>query len=712
MTRISGLKKCFSGWKMGLLCYWISLPIFAQNSINRQKVVERHQVANTSIDTLNALTVGNGKCTITVDVTGLQTFPFYYKNGISLGLLSQWGWHSFPAKRAFAIEETLVPLASHQRQVPYARQWPKDTPQAAAGDYIRQNPHRIHLANIGFILDAKEILPSALKNIAQNLNPYTGIIESKFELEGYAVEVWTTFAQNKDVLAIKVKSDLLSEGRLGIQLKFPFPTDTFLDEAALFNENEHRNLEIVHQDLKHFSVLRKLDTTQYFTSVSSSRQLALQENNFGYQIVAKGKSSEWGISFYFHPPPENAYPLLYPKLIKEVVQDWQAYWSAGGIIDFGAVKDQRAAELERRMVLSMYLLKVNDGGDFPPQETGLTNNSWFGKPHMEMIWWHSLQFALWGHSAILQNQLNWYKRAAPGAQKIAERQGFEGWRWQKMTDNNGQETPSSVGSYLLWQQPHPIYFAEVLYKQNTENLGKFAEMVHQTAAFMADFAWFDTTKNKYILGPGVIAAQERFDPKVTYNPTFELAYWKWALEVAQQWETRQGKPRVPKWDEVLKGLSPLPVQDGLYLAAESATDSYTNPVYMTDHPSVLGALGMLPNTGNVDELIMKNTFQKIRADWHWDDTWGWDFPMVAMTATRLNMPEQAVDALLMPITTNTYLKNGHNYQTPRLRLYLPGNGGFMSALALMAAGWEGGHIKQPGFPKDWAIRWEGIEQMP
>jgi hypothetical protein len=45
-------------------------------------------------------------------------------------------------------------------------------------------------------------------------------------------------------------------------------------------------------------------------------------------------------------------------------------------------------------------------------------------------------------------------------------------------------------------------------------------------------------------------------------------------------------PRVKKWDDVIKKLSPLPVQDAVYLATESATDSYTNPVYKTDHPSV------------------------------------------------------------------------------------------------------------------------------
>ena len=41
-----------------------------------------------------------------------------------------------------------------------------------------------------------------------------------------------------------------------------------------------------------------------------------------------------------------------------------------------------------------------------------------------------------------------------------------------------------------------------------------------------------------------------------------------------------------------------------------------------------------------------------------------------MNATRLGEPEKAVEALLMNKRTNTYLPNGHNYQDPRLRVYL------------------------------------------
>jgi hypothetical protein len=75
--------------------------------------------------------------------------------------------------------------------------------------------------------------------------------------------------------------------------------------------------------------------------------------------------------------------------------------------------------------------------------------------------------------------------------------------------------------------------------------------------------------------------------------------------------------------------------------------------------------------------------------WNWETTWGWDYPMLAMSAARLNKPEQAIDALLLDVQKNTYLVNGHNYQDERLRIYLPANGGILTAVAMMAAGWDG-----------------------
>ena len=127
---------------------------------------------------------------------------------------------------------------------------------------------------------------------------------------------------------------------------------------------------------------------------------------------------------------------------------------------------------------------------------------------------------------------------------------------------------------------------------------------------------------------------------------------------------------------------------------------------------MLAALGVLPGQG-VDREVMRNTLKRVLREWRWDDTWGWDFPMTAMTATRLNEPRLAIEALFIRSPKNTWLPNGHNWQRPNLPLYLPGNGGLLAAVALMAAGWRNGPREpHPGFPKDaWTIRWEGLRPL-
>ena len=169
-----------------------------------------------------------------------------------------------------------------------------------------------------------------------------------------------------------------------------------------------------------------------------------------------------------------------------------------------------------------------------------------------------------------------------------------------------------------------------------------------------------------------------------------------------------------KWEKVMKSLPPLARKENLYLAAESAPDSYVNPRYMGDHPAVLGAFGAVPSTPLVDATVMKSTYEHILTCWDCPSTWGWDYPMMAMAATRLGMPDKALDALLMEVQKNTYLPNGHNYQNQRLPIYLPGNGGLLAAVALMCAGYEGCDDPLPGFPKDgtWKVRWENLSQTP
>ncbi len=687
--------------------------------INRQAVVERHKVVATNTDSLNSLSVGNGKFAFTADFTGLQTFPLHYEKGIPLGTESEWGWHRFPNKEGYKFEQSLRTYTLNGRPISYAVQV-KTPGNKESGDYFRANPHRLQLGNLGFIILKKNGQAATvrdIKNIHQVLNPWTGEIQSHFTVEGTAVDVLTVGHQSQDAVAAKVTSELLKAGRLKVALRFPFPTAGWADMAVDYSHDDAHKSAIAEQKTGRALLTHQLDTTTYFVALNWAQPATLAAGRPHEFILTPGRqSATLELGCQFTPKKARAAAPTFAATLANSRQQWPAFWRSGGAVDFGGTPDPRATELERRVVLSQYLTRIHNAGAQPPQETGLLLNSWYGRPHLEMHWWHAAHFALWGRPEILEKSLTWYARpdVQAVAKGIAQREGFAGWRWQKMTDPWGEEGPSSVGAFLIWQQPHTIYFAEEAYRAhpNAATLKLYQERVAQTAEFMASYPFFEKDKNRFILGKGVIPAQERFKAEETFNPTFELVYWHWALDIAQKWRERQGQPRNAQWDEVLAKLSKLPEANGVYLATESAPDSYTNPEFKTDHPSVLAALGMMPATGQQDAATMRRTFDLIWKDWSWNDTWGWDFPMTSMTATRLGLPEKAVDALLMKVQKNTYLPNGHNYQEGRLPLYLPGNGGLLAAVALMCAGYDGCKEPNPGIPKNWKVKWEGLQKMP
>ncbi|HKA00197.1 MAG TPA: hypothetical protein VKE70_26985 [Candidatus Solibacter sp.] len=382
--------------------------------------------------------------------------------------------------------------------------------------------------------------------------------------------------------------------------------------------------------------------------------------------------------------------LPFDATSKASIEHWQRFWSTGAAIDLSA-----SPELERRVVRSQYLTAIQCAGSLPPQETGLTCHSWFGKFHLEMHFWHAAHFAHWRRPELLARSLDYYIDILPSAREKARSQGYIGARWPKMTDPSGTDSPSNIGPLLIWQQPHPIVLCELAGRSD-----KYRAVVFESADFMADFAHYDAKRDRYVLGPPVIPAQENHPPRETWNPTFELEQWDYALEIAQQWRLRAGMERNAKWDDVRNKLSALPVGDGVYLAHENCPQTFTER--NRDHPSMLGALGVLPGR-KVDRETMRRTLKRVFAEWKWEDTWGWDFPMVAMTAASLGERKLAIDVLMMKTPKNTWLPNGHNYQRPNLPCYLPGNGGLLLAIAHM--------VRAKSFPKEWRVRAEGFAAL-
>ena len=737
--------------------------------INRQTVVTRNNPVITEADPLASLTVGNGHFATTVDVTGLQSFPFEYEAGVPLTAMSDWGWHKFENTTGLTPEDSQKSFdLGHGYQEVYAVEYKaaKGDParNVAATEYFRVNPHRLNLGTIGLELltcdlpfvsaqpcpGCHPVSLGALSDIRQELKLYDGIVESSYNVHPDAstpdvscpVSVITACLPDRDAVLYRIASPMIpSAARVAI--RFSYPSGKHADDGNVWNKPERHISKIIAQDEHSAIIERQVDSTRYYLSLRWEGKAWVKEvepHHFELNTVRNILAFE--AAYSEEAPSRYIESLVFDQELKGVIRAWNRWWNEGAIVDFSQCTDPRAKELERRVVLSQYLTQVNCANSLPPQETGLTYNSWFGRPHLEMAWWHMVDFALWGRPQTVATVMDWYNTTAyPVARQIARRQGFKGVRWMKMTDPWAGEAPSNTGSFLIWQQPHYIYMAEELYRANptTATLKKYGEQVEETAAFMADFASYDNKAKRYFL-QGETAMQESMSKDFSYNHPFELAYWQYGLSVANQWRERQGKPRIAEWDNIIKDMSPLPMnKDGIYIAGlpKGKTDNLKSfdpfdavaagavPVVSTetfeekcrnDHPAVLGPFGMLPaSPESCDSIATNKTLDWVMQNWNWATTWGWDYGMTAMAAARLNQPETALKALLIDTQKNTYLKNGHNFQTSdRLRIYLPGNGALLTAIAMMCAGWDGCQVvNNPGFPQDgtWNVRWEGLQRM-
>jgi hypothetical protein len=691
-----------------LINFSIISSLLGENTspIDRHAVVTRHNVVLEKTDPQTSMQVGNGEFAVGLDVTGLQTF---YGN-----TMSHWGWHTYPLPAGKRIEDfKLTEYDTYGRSVGYATD---STGQEELYRWLRENPHRFNLGRLAMrlvALDGKAATLDQIRNIRQEMDMWRGLVVSRFEFDGQPVRVETCVHPDIDAIAVHIDSPLVASRRLTVELAFPYGSP--LSSGANWTKPEAHTTRMTKND-QQADFARQLDKDHYAVRLRWADKATINEEKAHTYILSPGKNLD-ALEFVceFSQKKIADEQLTFDGTKTASAAHWPQFWQSGGAIDLSASRDSRWKELERRIVLSQYLLAVQEAGSLPPQESGLFNNSsaWNGKFHLEMHWWHGAHYALWDRWPMFERSLDWYQKTLPAAKNIAKQQGYRGARWPKMVGPEGRDSPSGIGPLLIWQQPHPIFYAEIDYRRHPtrETLEKWREIVDETAVFMASFAALDKKTGKYVLGPPIKSVPEKIDSATTRNPAFELSYWQFGLRTAQAWRERLSLPRNPEWEKILQNLAPLPQSDGLYLQQEGMTDTYTRMNW--EHPALVGPLGMLPGDG-VDPVVMKATMRKVMSDWQWDRCWGWDFPMMAMAAARNGEPELAIEALLHTSKKNDFNKVGLSDGGPFP--YFPSNGGLLYAVAMMAAGWDGGpaDIKAPGFPDDgsWNVRWEGLRMAP
>ena len=144
------------------------------------------------------------------------------------------------------------------------------------------------------------------------------------------------------------------------------------------------------------------------------------------------------------------------------------------------------------------------------------------------------------------------------------------------------------------------------------------------------------------MGPPTDGGEEGNPQTDTWNPTFELTYWRLGLKIASEWRQRANLPTKPAWTRALKGLAEptvlpgdqggvmskayaingncwgFPIRDKAIAGKHKCSGAYAS------HPLVLGALGMINGAAvepPIDPEIMNATLRYSIEGWDWAGTW-------------------------------------------------------------------------------------------
>ena len=720
--------------------------------------------------------------------------------------------------------------------------------------------------------DSAPIAPSQLANSSRTQDLWSGSIQSLYTLspnrDGSAVNVNVTTLVHPDVDILAVRlfaSSAAAPVPLSLRIAFPYATGAWGPSAADWRTQFDGNhvTSVVYQRPGYVTFDRTLDYDGY--------RLDCQWSDVSWQLVQTGthafevrpgagsdnsSSVTQDLRCLFSPRGLH-YPIgmssqqwlqdkaaataailsaqalpTFDATASATAAMWKVFWQEGAFVDIaggtanpaghdsaegapvksasnGVVYDANAFELERRVILSLYLTRVNSAGASPPQETGLLCNSWSGKHHGEMRYWHQGHWPVWGRSQYLARSDGFYADILQNSSSYAAFQGYDGARWPKMTaevnNRSGIDVPwlgeacvscdgsehsgttavegralrhrafdamsgasaynlmlwesvNTINPVLVWEQPHSIWLAELQRRSANATGGpgaamavmtRLAPIVFATARFQASFVYWNESSGTYNMGPPIMGGEEEGSYLAVNNPTFELSYWAVTLDIANDWLQTMSGQRNASWDHVVTHLQPRAIDEGspagmpLYSfngasaccflkggykdpgcpATAAATKGQCNPTQ--SHPLVIGQYGMIngypatnPGRYGLDLQTLNNTVYAVLTNWSWGgpsdgaNVWGWDFPLLAQSMTRLRWDPMVIvqRALLMPVQKNVYLRNGYNFQTSsggsKLPAYLPGNGGLLLAVAMMAAGTDSSPAGL--FPPEWGVIAEGF----
>lgn len=299
--------------------------------VDRKARLARHSPVVRTFESFSALSVGNGGFAFTADATGLQTFPEHYAE-LPLATQAEWAWHSFPNPSGYRIDDALVQFDSHGRKVPYA-----SGQNGAAGKWLRENPHRLSLARIGFVLTLRDGTPaksSDLTDVSQRLDLWSGRLESNFSIDGRRVRVLTWAHPTRDLIGVRIESSELDAKWLAIRIAFPYGIATHTGDPSDWSHADLHRTDVADRERSSVSWHRTLDADDYWARAKWSDGGTLRlagPHEFRIEPAPGSSTFECTVAF----SKKHAADVIPTATATggASAAHWQKFWSEGGTLD-------------------------------------------------------------------------------------------------------------------------------------------------------------------------------------------------------------------------------------------------------------------------------------------------------------------------------------------------------------------------------------------
>ncbi len=693
------------------------------------KTVSDHNLIYTNLQE-PALFTGNGSIGMSVDVTGTQLLRADYTPQ-TIFTIAQNIWHDPPMPDSLRNVQLARQKYPHgeNRTLEYVN--PASPIQSKLYDFLRKYPNKFNLFNVALTMSAggQELASvKELSDINQTLDLRNGIIRSLYKWNGVTTKAESYVHAQKDLLVFHFADSAAAPISRKLRIRFDSPDawDPRYEKAApavkLSAGGVYSLIDFgSSKDQRTFWALRAMPgdfsyavvgrITAEVASVTFSEQEMIVE-------LAPYARKEFTIVLSATSAKDSKDPLKagkkavtsalshgYNELLKDHVAWWHDFWNRAGIDLYSA--DGRGKTLERWYYLSLYHLACNDRGTLPPAEGGLVANSWYGKFHLEMHFWHAIGFLAANRPDMLAPSLPWYLQALPQAKLNAATMGLQGAKYPKMTSFPGKESPGSTNLRIYWHvgEIPTIIWWYYLYTGDEKFLQRMYPVLQNTAEFVRSFVVQNPKTGVYEILPPIATCDETTIPDSVRNPGFTLAEFNVALDVAAKASKllNQDVELSRQWRHVRDHLAPIPHNGEAYLIYESFAGTWT-PKHTRSHPSVLGPF--FPTRVVPDDRLIRTTYDKVLSSWSWDKTWGWDFGFTAAVGAYLNRPNDAVNVLLH---AEKALSPAVTFRGGSVNSYLPGNGALVMAINEMLLQSLDGYIRLfRGIPPDWRVAFHSL----